>query len=131
MSNLEEIAALLVKTWGTKTLEDFRVEAEHETNGTLFESLRADGGQRLIVVVCLTDPGQIKLIEDAVELVDNPNPEDWNALTLSTVAYRTAFGAGFGFESRRDDYGRRSALVLIAAEPRSMHIMETIFSLPK
>jgi hypothetical protein len=131
MSNLVEFASQLAKTWGTKTLEELRVEAEHEATGIRYECIRADGGQRFIIVMCLTDMDQIARLERAIELVDDGLTEDWNTLTLGHVAIRTTLGDGFGFESLRDEYGRRSVVVLIAADPRSIHIIETVFELPR
>lgn len=116
---------------GTKTLEVFRVEAERQAKGTLYESIRLDGGQRFMIVMCLTDVDQIARLEKAVDLVDDGSTEDWNTLTLADVAMRTVRGVGFGFESLRDEYGRRSAVVLTATDPRSMRIVETIFNLPR
>jgi hypothetical protein len=130
MSNLEQIASHLAETWGTKTLEEFRVEAEREASGIKFESLRADGGKRFIIIMCLTDIDQIARLEKAVNLVDDGFTEDWSTFTLFKAVKRTMLGVGFSFESLRDEYGRRSAVVLTAAEPSSMRIIEALFKLP-
>lgn len=129
MNNLEEIAARLARTWGKSTLAEFRLEAEREANGTLFESLRVEGGRRLVIVLCMTDVDQIAEVERALDMVDGPT-EDWNTLTLSDVVMRTAVGPGLSFECLRDEYGRRSAVILTAADPRSIQILERVFSLP-
>jgi hypothetical protein len=128
--NVIEIAAHLAKTWGSKTLEDLRVEAEKEQTGIAFESMRAQVGQRFMIIICLTDVDQITLIEKALDLVDDGVEEDWSTLTLAAIAMRTAKGVGFAFESQRDEYKRRSALVLAATEPQSVKLMETMFALP-
>jgi hypothetical protein len=40
-------------------------------------------------------------------------------------------GGGRRFMSRRDKYGRRNALALIAIDPAPIRILEKVFKLPK
>ena len=131
MNNIEEIAAFLATTWGGKTLSEFRAEAKREANGTVYESIRIPGGQRLALIMCITAPDQIALVERAFEFVDDGILEDWNTFTLGEVFKRTVVGVGFSFESLRDELDRRSALMICSTEPRSMEIMGTLFDLPK
>jgi hypothetical protein len=63
--------------------------------------------------------------------VDDGIVEDWNTLTLGTLAVRAIRGGGFCFDALQDENGRRSALVLIAAEPCSIQILESAFNFPK
>jgi hypothetical protein len=131
MNNLEQFASHLAKTWGAKTLEELRVEAEREDSGISFESIRANGEQRLVVVLCATDLDKIAKLEKVFDLVDSGADENWNILTLADATVRTVRRGGLSFEALRDEFGRRSAVVLIAAEPTSMRVIETVFDLPK
>ena len=70
-------------------------------------------------------------MERALDFVDDGILEDWNSFTLGEVFRRTVLGSGFSFESLRDEYDRRVALILCSTEPRSMEIMSTVFKLPK
>jgi hypothetical protein len=132
MSNIEQMATLLLNTWGKKSLEELRLEAEREVSGIAFEAIRAGGGQRFMLVLCATDIDQIALLERAFNFIDDGVAEDWNTLTLAHLALRLMRnGGGLKFESIRDEYGRRTALVLIAGEPDSIRIIEGIFNMPK
>lgn len=132
MHHLIEFASQLAKNWGTKTLEDLRIEAEREATGIAFESIRADGGQRFVVILCATDIDQIARLERAFNFVDDPDSEDWSTVSLATLAVRMMRnGGGLRFESLRDEYSRRSALALIAADPDSIRMIEAVFEMPK
>lgn len=128
---IAEIAAHLANTWGDKTLAEFRDEADREANGTVFESIRIAGGPRLVLIVCITDMDQIALVDGALGLVGDGMCEDWSTLTLGDLFKRTSLGAGFSFEALRDEFGRRSALILSSTEPRSMQSMGALFELPE
>ena len=128
--NLDEISAHLVATWGKKTLAEFRDEADREDTGIVFESIRIPEGPRFAIIICLTDTDHISRVEGALNLVDDNILEDWNTFTLGEVFRRTVVGQGLSFESLRDEYGRRCALILCATEPRSMQIVSSLFKLP-
>jgi hypothetical protein len=127
--NIEEIAEQIRGKWNNKVLADFRSEAEREENGVAYESFSLKSGQRLALMLCLTDIEQIQTIERGFELRDDGSQEDWNALTLGEVFRRTILGSGIAFESLRDDYGRRAALVICAAEPQSIERLRVLFNL--
>ena len=131
MNAIEQMATMLLNTWAKKPLEELRIDAEREASGIAFESFRADGGQRFMIVLVATDVEQIALLEKAFELVDDGIVEDWNEITLADLAFRVMRKrGGLRFESLRDEYGRRSALALIAAEPGSVRLIETFFKMP-
>ena len=128
---IDQLATMLLNTWAKKSLEELRVQAEREHTGIAFESVRADRGQRFMLVLCATDIDQIALLERAFNFVDDGVTEDWNTVTLAHLAMRLMRnGGGLRFESRRDEYGRRNALALIAAEPDSIRTVEGIFKMP-
>jgi hypothetical protein len=132
MNNLVQFAKQLANAWGGKTLEELRVEAEGEVTGIKFESVRADGGQRFIIILCLTDLDQIAKLEAKLDLADDNEPEDWNNVTLAELASRMVRNGGsLRFESLKDEFGRRSALALIAADPDSVSMVENLFNMPK
>lgn len=128
--NHEQFAADLAKNWGDKTLRELRDEAEREKTQIAFESFRVAGGKRLFIIICVTDIDQIARLERSLRLVDEVADEDWNTLTLVRAAARTAAASGLAFESEHDEFGRRSALVLIATAPRSIQIIESLFNFP-
>jgi hypothetical protein len=127
--DIEEAAQQIRDEWNNKTLAEFRIEAERENTGMVYESLRLNAGQRLVLMLCLTDIDQIQSLERSFELRDDDTQENWNTLTLGEVFRRTVLGSGIAFESLHDDYGRRAALVLCAAEPRLIERLYSSFNL--
>ena len=131
MQDFNEFAARVAKDWSHKTLEELRTEADRETTGISSYSIREDGGKRAIIILCLTDLDQIARLEKAMNFADDGVIEDWNKLTLADVAFRSGGGDSLSFEGLKDEYGRRSAIVLTAVGPKSVHLMEIIFTLPQ
>lgn len=132
MKAIDEIAALLTNTWAQKTLEELRLQAVNEATGIAFDAVRTEEGQRMMIVLCVTGFDQIARLERAFSLEDDGVTEDWNSLTLADLAMRQMInGGGLRFESFRDQYDRRSAMMFVATEPDSVRIIETAFSMPK
>jgi hypothetical protein len=127
--DIEEAAQQIRDNWNNKTLAEFRIEAERESTGVVYESFRLDAGQRLVLMLCLTDIDQIQSLERSFELRDDGTQEDWNTLTLGEVFRRTVLGSGIAFESLHDEYGRRAALVICAAEPQSIERLYVLCNL--
>jgi hypothetical protein len=127
--DIEEVAQQIRDEWNNKTLAEFRIEADRESTGMVYESFGLDAGQRLVLMLCLTDIEQIQTLERCFELKDDGTQEDWNTLTLGEVFRRTVLGSGIAFESTRDEYGRRAALVICAAEPQSIERLHVFFNL--
>jgi hypothetical protein len=126
---IEEAAQQIRDEWNNKTLAEFRIEAERENTGMVYESLRLNAGQRLVLMLCLTDIDQIQSLERSFELRDDDTQENWNTLTLGEVFRRTLLGSGIAFESLRDEYGKRAALVICAAEPQLIERLYVLFNL--
>jgi hypothetical protein len=127
--DIEEVAQQVRDEWNNKTLAEFRIEADRESTGMVYESFGVDAGQRLVLMLCVTDIEQIQTLERCFELKDDGTQEDWNTLTLGEVFRRTVLGPGMAFESLRDEYGRRAALVICAAEPRAIERLCLSFNL--
>jgi hypothetical protein len=127
--DIEEVAQQIRDEWNNKTLAEFRIEAERESTGMVYESFGVDAGQRLVFMLCLTDIDQIQSLERSFELRDDGTQEDWNTLTLGEVFRRTLLGSGIAFESLHDEYGKRAALVLCAAEPQTIQRLYVLFNL--
>jgi hypothetical protein len=127
--DIEEVAQQIRDEWNNKTLAEFRIEAERQKTGMVYESFGLDAGQRLVLMLCLTDIEQIQTLERCFELKDDGTQEDWNTLTLGEVFRRTVLGSGIAFESSREEYGRRAALVLCAAEPQTIDRLYVLFNL--
>jgi hypothetical protein len=127
--DIEEAAQQIRDTWNNKTLVDLRSEAERESTGMVYESFRLDAGQRIVLMLCLTDVDQIQTLQRGFDLRDDGTQEDWNTLTLGEVFRRTVLGSGIAFESLHDEYGRRTALVICAAEPQSIERLYVLCNL--
>ena len=69
--DIEEAAQQIRDEWNNKTLAEFRIEAERETSGMVYESFGLDAGQRLVIILCLTDIDQIQTLEHGFELRDD------------------------------------------------------------
>lgn len=128
MNILKKLTAQVMASWGKKTLADFRRESEQHPEGGVFESIREPGGRIALIILCVTDPNQIAQLEKDFSFVDDGNVEDWNTLTLLDLMMRPPMDRP-AFECLRDAQGRRSALVLIAKDPRSITIVESFFGL--
>jgi|GEM_PF-2222682 len=128
--SVDQLTALLRARWEDKTLAQMRDEALLEENGTVFESLRVDNGPRLMLIICVTEPEQIEIVERAVNLADDKPPSDWETSTLQEMALTTVKAAGLSYEDLHDAYGKRIAVALCATSPDSLRILETLFEMP-
>jgi hypothetical protein len=63
---VHQFGSLFKERWQTKTLAQFRDEALLEDNGTVFESMRAADGPRVVLIICVTNPEQIEIVERAM-----------------------------------------------------------------
>jgi hypothetical protein len=131
MSNIEQMSEALLQSWGAKTLEALRRQAKAAATGVAYDAIRAAGGQRLIIAICVTKKNQIAALRKAFDLADGGAPEDWTKLTLLELAMRAGTGRGFTFRSLKNSAGELSDVVLVSAEPRSIAIIERVFVLPK
>lgn len=131
MSNIEQLTDLVMKQWGSKSLESLRRQAKSEATGIAFDALRVAGGKRLMLVICVTKKDAIKLLEKAFDFADNGPAEDWTTLTLLEIAMRAVAGPGFAYEGIKDQTGGFSDIILISTEPRTMGVIEQIFTMPK
>jgi hypothetical protein len=131
MSNIEQMSEALMQSWGAKTLDALRRQARAGATGVAFDAIRAAGGQRLVIAIGVTKKVPIAVLQKAFPLVDGGAPEDWTRLTLIEATMRAAAGPGVVFKSLKNSSGELSDAILIAAEPRSIAIIERIFRLPK
>lgn len=131
MSTIEQMTETLLQSWGAKTLEALRRQAKAAATGVAYDAIRAAGGKRLVIAICVTKKNQIAGLRKAFDLVDGGAPEDWTKLTLLELAMRAGTGRGFTFKSLKNSAGELSDVVLISTEPRSMAIIERVFGLPK
>ncbi len=131
MSNIEQMSEALMQSWGAKTLDALRRQARAGATGVAFDAIRAAGGQRLVIAIGVTKKVPLAVLQKAFPLVDGGAPEDWTRLTLIEATMRAAVGPGVVFKSLKNSSGELSDAILIAAEPRSIAIIERIFRLPK
>lgn len=124
------IAAAIAAHWSGKTLAMLRDEAMAEANGTAFDAVKIPGKGRVALVVCVTAPDQLSLVGRFFDLVDDGAREDWNTLTLGEVFSRTWSAAVLRCELFGGGNGSFEAVVLIAADPRSMEMLGRFFSFP-
>ena len=131
MSNIAQMSEALMQSWGAKTLDALRRQARAGATGVAFDAIRAAGGQRLVIAIGVTKKVPLAVLQKAFPLVDGGAPEDWTRLTLIEATMRAAAGPGVVFKSLKNSSGELSDAILIAAEPRSIAIIERIFRLPK
>ena len=129
MRDTGDIVELLRSRWGTKTLEDFRLESERHPEGGVFEAMRGPDGRRMIILLCATRPDDISRFEKLFCLIDDGAGEDWKTLTLLDVVMESSKGSNFSFACTRDKTGSRSALIFLAHAPRSISMVEHVFGL--
>ena len=129
--NLDQMAQLVMNEFGDATLADLRAEAQRETTGIKFRSLRVAGGQRLFLVACLTQPLHVVGFETVLGLdYGARSSRDWGSLSLLSL-FRDYVGVSdLGFEVQRDHLEQPVALALIASHPSSMQTLSSILSLP-
>jgi hypothetical protein len=130
MDNFEEIVHQLTKRWGGTTMAEFRDEAVLEDNGTLYDSVRVQDGPRIILMICVTNPEQIAIVEKAFKLDEEMPVKDWTAHTLVEWIFHTVQGVGLSYEDLHDAYGKRTAVLLCATRPESVRVLETFFKMP-
>jgi hypothetical protein len=63
--DIEEVAQQIRDEWNNKTLAEFRIEADRESTGMVYESFGVDAGQRLVLMLCLTDIEQIQTLDNS------------------------------------------------------------------
>jgi hypothetical protein len=129
MGTIRDAAKLMWEMWGTKTLADLRGEAAGQESVFAYESVRISGGQRCVLVICVTEADQVECLERQFEFFGDETDEDWESLTLAEAVLRAFASGGTALESLPDEYKRRSAVVLIAAEPRSIMNLELLFGI--
>jgi hypothetical protein len=126
--NFDETATHLTQTWGKKTLNEFRNQALLEAKGTVFESVRAQEGQRLIILMCATDSKQIDMLDQIMDFGEQ-SPVDWDDYTLGHLALDSAQGGGSCYHEFCEPSGRRVSLALCATSPEAVRTLESIFKL--
>lgn len=131
MSNIEQMTETLLQSWGAKTLDALRRQARAAATGVAYDAIRAAGGQRLVIAICVAKKTPIVMLRKAFDLADGGAPEDWTKLTLLELAMRAGTGRGFTFKSLKNSAGELSDVVLISTEPRSIAIIERVFVLPR
>lgn len=125
--NFDETVTYLTQQWGNKTLSEFRGKALLEANGTAFESLRAQEGQRVIILMCLTESKQMEIIEAVMDF-GGQSPVDWDTYTLGHLALDSVKGGGSCYHEKCEPSGNRVSLVLCATSPEAIRTLESIFN---
>jgi hypothetical protein len=128
VQDISSIIELLRSSWGTKTLEDFRLESARHRDGGVFEAMRGDGGRRMIIFLCATRPDDISRFVREFSLIDDGAVADWKAFTLLDLLMASK-DSGSSFACLRHKDGRRRALIFIAHDPRSISTVERFFGL--
>ena len=85
----------------------------------------------MAIVLCIAEADQIARV-DKVFAYGAPTPiEDWRRTPLKALVVRAIAAGGLIGEWLSDEYGRPSAVVLSAADPRSITRLEEVFVMPK
>jgi hypothetical protein len=116
---------------GNQDLSRIQKEAAAEANGTVYEAICVESGPRVLLVLCATSREQIKSIERVFALSEKRGSCDWDNVTLSEIAMRTVTGEGLNYEDQCNKTGERTAILLCAASPKAMQVLETAFQIPR
>ncbi len=131
MNVLDQATDTFMKQWGNKTLEDLRQDALREQNGIVFESIRAENGPRIILLVCVSDPDKLPVFERGLHLPKTRSPVDWTTTSIGSTFCKIGPSAGLRYEDLRDETGTLTALTLFASDPESVNTLEKLFQFPK
>lgn len=130
LSNLADLAPVLWAKWGDVFLEALRLEARDAADGLAFRAVNNRAGVRTILVVCTTDPAQIRALEEALSLGVVARPVDWEKHSIAEMVLKTEKRTGFTHQERRDG-DRRTGLVLCATRLEPVRTLERLFDLPE
>lgn len=114
---------------GSKSLSEFRKDALRELNGTAYVSFGQE--KRLILMMCITSPDQLHLVDNLFDIVPDSETMDWGSTTMAEIIIRTAMGMGFSYEEQRNKNGNRTSLLLCATNPESIALLENTFEITK
>lgn len=128
VSGMQNIVAELIARWGTRTLAQIKADSQLQPDGGVFDSIRVPGGQRLLIIACVTQPDQITRCEQTLALAGDGPAVDWSKATLLDIVMQ-AGGTGPRFVSERSADGKRSALILVAQDPLSITRLEALLNL--
>ncbi len=129
MEKLDNAIKLCIDQDGATTLSEFRKGALRNLNGTAYNSFSVDA-ERLMLMLCVTSPDQIRLIEYALKNIDrNPEFTDWDETTIAQTFINTAMGPGLTYQERRNKNGDITTLLLCATNPDLIGLLEQIVKL--
>lgn len=129
MNPSESLAAQLKAHLGDKTLATLRADAAAEMNGVGWISVRPESGPRQLLICCIT-AGYERQKLDALDPEAAHDFGDWASVSLCEAALAARFAGGFiyALDFKNPDPAR--AVVLIAADPRSITSLEAMLRLP-
>ena len=130
VSELVAIAPIIWAKWGNTFLEALRQEALDADDDLAFRAMNSDAGIRRLLIVCTTNPAQIREAEAALSLNPVSRPVQWESYSIAEMVFKTGKGNGLGCQERRDG-DNRTALVLCATRPASVQTLERLFDLPE
>lgn len=126
---IDHATQILTTQWNAKKLEGLRKQARTEATGIAYEAIREPGGQRIMMAMCITGQENITVIQKVFQFDNNSPDEDWTKLSLTDVTVRAMRGNGFAFEGLTDASGAFTDILLVSTEPKSMRLIEKIFTL--
>jgi hypothetical protein len=128
--DLQQFVAILSRRWGT-TLAMFRDEALKEPSGIAFKSFHSAHRVRGILVVCVSEEGEIRRLEEQFDF-SKPAAVDWKKTTIPEFTAQAVLkrDRGLFYDFQKDTSHQTSALLLAAVEPHSITILEDAFNLP-
>ena len=129
MLELATIAPIIWAKWGATFLEGLRQASLEAADGLAFEAMNTEAGIRTLLVVCTTDPVQIRTIEQALGLTVVARPADWLTYSVAEMIFRAEKGSGLNHQEKREA-NARTALVLCATRPETVRALEALCDLP-
>jgi hypothetical protein len=117
--------------WGNVTLSELYADARLEDHGIMYESLKGDD-RRFLLVVCVTDPDMLDLIERKIELSEDMPRTDWDKTTVLEMFHQTMNNQdGWSYQDLKNESEARVAIVFCAITPEKIRLLELMFDLPK
>ncbi len=123
--DFDALYALLMKEWGSLTMEALRQQSLDAPGGVAFTSLCANG-RRVMLVACATDPDLLARLQ----VTPDTRNKCWTNVFISALVVRFRDAERATVHVLLDSNNEISALGLIAATPDSTEKLGQLFVLP-
>jgi hypothetical protein len=102
-----------------------------EKTGLKYVGIRADKGQRFILIICLAKPEPIENFARAFDFAESPGErKNWLDYTLADFSLDTMKGTLLAYEDVKNEKGDRIAIAMCAIRPDVIAALERALNLP-